>query len=390
MKKFALVFALTFLGVGLLSETAFAFMPMTGADLFIDQEINDDVYAAGNNVVISKKVTGDVTGVGSALILNSDIDGDLNFGAGQVTVNGNVKDDVRLAAGNITVNGDVFGDLIVMGGNIILTPEAYVKGDLFVAGGVVTLNGVIDGNVTGFVQVVSFGSEIKGNVKVTVNEMLNLSDKAHIYGDFKYIGIKNMNVPDEQVDGEISFNKLQFAAGERGDGNVFTKKFSGPRIIFKIIVFVSLFILGMLLILLVPNEVIGLYEKINNNFWQSLLVGFLAILIIIAGAIFLLVTVIGFPLFAILSALFLIMYYLSRVFAAIWLGMLVFRYKKAGEIRKGKILGMFAIGLFLLTLVSFVPYLGSLGRTFVFLVALGGFLMRRWEMLKLLRKEKFI
>ena len=249
-----------------------------------------------------------------------------------------LADDERIViVGDVLVDRDeTTGDILVADGDV--TVRGTVDGDIFVADGDVTIRGEVKGDVVTFA-----GTAILGR-------------RAHVEGDLAYGDKKPQVASGAQVDGDIEKFKAE--------------DFSGGALALQIGIWiaatVSLFVLGLILLLLFPKaaDAVGRSGK-----GMSLLVGLVAIILIPLIAILSLVTLVGIPLGVILLLLIVPLCAIGYVAGAFMVGRLVSK--------KGKRILTFVIGLLILRVLALIPFLGGLVSFLALLMGLGALLHRR-------------
>ncbi len=150
-----------------------------------DQLIEGDFYVAGSVVNLSGEVSDDLLTAAGTITINGAIGGDALVIAPTVDVHGTVGDDLRIVGGTVIIAEPVLGDVFVFGGSVEVLSTASIAGDLIVFASEVEVNGQVDGNILGQVNVLRIDAPVKGMVDVTVGA-LTVGDKAMIDGDLKY------------------------------------------------------------------------------------------------------------------------------------------------------------------------------------------------------------
>ena len=104
--------------------------------------------------------------------------------------------------------------------------------------------------------------------------------------------------------------------------------------------------------------------------WRSLVLGFAVIAAVPFAILVTAITLVGLPVSLMLLALYLAAIYLAKVWVGAFLGRMLL--KPAGA-TKGDWLQGLLLGLLILTLVGFIPYLGGLVHVGVLCLGLGAF-----------------
>jgi cytoskeletal protein CcmA (bactofilin family) len=144
----------------------------TGREVVVPQgeQVADDLYASAGTVTIDGSVDGDLVAAGGTVTVSGTVGGDVIVGAGTVDISGTVEGDVRAGSGQIDVDGSVGEDLVVAAGQLTIGPEGQVGGDLVFGTGQTTIAGTVDGNVLGSTGSYDRTGTIGGSEDVTVSE----------------------------------------------------------------------------------------------------------------------------------------------------------------------------------------------------------------------------
>ncbi len=124
-------------------ETLTTDLYASGGRVRVDGAVEGDVVAAGGEVQITGRVGGDVVIAGGNLAVPGEVGGDVRAAGGQLAVDGSVGEDVLFAGGQIGVNGSVGEDLVFSAGQAALDGE--VTGDVFGSAGAYARHGTVGG-----------------------------------------------------------------------------------------------------------------------------------------------------------------------------------------------------------------------------------------------------
>jgi len=228
--------------------------------------------------------------------------------------------------------GDTSGDVVVVDGDVLV--RGTVDGDLVVVKGEVTLRGHVTGDV------------------VAVRDKVILGSRAKIDGDLRYGSKKPEGATGDKVGGKVKRFDLESIAAPAGAGIVLG---------LWLAVTVSMFLLGLVLILLFPRaaDAVALAGP-----GKSLLVGLLVFILLPIIALVALVTIFGIPLGFVLLLAFALLLAIGYVSCAWLLGRRILKPPKA------RILA-FLVGLVLLRLLALIPFVGGLIGFLATLLGLG-------------------
>lgn len=247
---------------------------------------------------------------------------------GDVTVERDqTVDTVIDIGGQVTVQGLIEHNVIAVGGSIVLTNDAVVRGDVVCAGGVI----------------------VKGN-------------EAQVFGDITEINSTNIS--------------NAFSSALRGE-------LEGWSLILNIIslcFFAVIFIIALLLTIIIPRPLIAVAREIQNYKVKSFFWGLAATLMMVPFFMLLVISIIGITLIPIAFTLLLLAFILGYIAS----GKIIGNYVLVKVLRRPtkSLTGKTILGLILLWLISWIPYLGILVKLFALTFGLGGVLLvlfnRRW------------
>lgn len=252
------------------------------------------------------------------------------------------------ASADATANGD---DRIVIGGSVLVDRD-QTAGDILVLDGDVTIRGTVQGDVIVVSGDVTIRGTVQGDV-VTVAGLATLGRAGRVQGDIIYGDDEPVLTPGSQVAGDVQ----KFSVGDAGIlGAIGT----------FIALTLSMFLLGLVLLLLAPRAADAVARTAAAKPGVSVLVGLLGFFLIPIIAIAAFFTVVGIPLGIILLLLLLPLYAISYVTAAFALGR---------RILKGSRILAFLVGLVILALLSLIPIAGGLIVFLALVFGLGLLLM---------------
>jgi len=359
-----------------------------GEKMIVSNPINDDAYVAGGVVLIEQEIKGDLYVAGGTVSVAGDVEGDLVVAGGDVAVYGNVGDDVRAAGGQVLLSGNVGDDVIIGSGKVLVDKNSTINGSLTLGGGYVEIMGNIKEDLKGGVGVLFLSGTVGRNVDLKVEDEINLTTNSKINGNLKYVGFKESKVPKGVVSGTIQFSKLEAPLKIEKD-QLFTFLTAG-YVTYKVYFYLSLLLLGLLYILFMPKHLIKTTEKMMKNTGRSLGVGLLTLVLAVIVGCIALFTVIGMPISFIIFTILGIVWFFAKVVSGFFVGSLIFSLKSVATYSKGKLFGVYALGLFIFELITIVPILGWIAGLIVMLLALGGLMLVEKDMLKVLRTKNYI
>ncbi|MBZ4422150.1 polymer-forming cytoskeletal protein [Myxococcus sp. RHSTA-1-4] len=327
--------------------------------------INDDLYAFGREVVIQGTVRGDVVAAARRLDMRGTVEGDLLSGAMETTVAGPVRGSLRSATGDLTLTAAVGKDALIFGNQVGLMPGTNIPGDLLVAGNEVRVQAPVGGDVRASAQSLTLGAPVSGSVSAEV-VTLRLAEGARVGGDLRFTAQSEAQVPPEAVAGRVE--RLPYEERDGGGGVLGFLYLWGRSI-------VGLFALGLLLALLAPRLAARAPAELREQPWRSLGWGAVVFVVtpLLAGALFVLGLVVGGWWLGVFA---LALYVLALLTSFPVVGLLIGRWllERFGK-RGASVILALLVGIVLLTLARRVPILGGLIALATMCFGLGALLL---------------
>ncbi|WP_407282408.1 polymer-forming cytoskeletal protein [Methanolobus sp. WCC1] len=353
-----MLLAVTFM---LFCHTAAAYTTIEGGDtIVIDDVIDDDIIVAGGNIIIEGTVNGDVVAAGGTVEVKGTIEQDLIVAAGDVTISGTVGDDVRVASGTLTIYGDVQDDVLSATGKTTLADGGYIGGDLSAASGKVTILGDIDGNIEASAEEIDLQGNIGGDADLNA-EKISISSEASIDGNLEYKSKSETKIEEGTVGNNVQYTKMEY----RDNGGIVSSLLSG------LISYLGLVLIGLIGLAIWPEYMKNIAAKTSESPGKAFLTGLLVLILAFIIAFLLFVTIIGIPLGLIMLITLVVMLYVSRIIASIWIG----RYLLDKMGKSSRTMNEMAFGLLVLLLVSAIPIIGGLVYLAATLIPFGNIYM---------------
>jgi hypothetical protein len=315
-----------------------------------------------------------------------------------VTVAANeTVDDTLVAAGNtVRIEGVVKGDLVTLSKRTVVS--GTVEGRIYTFSESLDLDGLLAHNLYGFAQslrvndrghvgegVVAAAGDvtIEGDVKRSVNILANgNTDVSGTIGrDLTMSGDSLTLTKTARVGGNLSarlrrMNEVHIADGATIAGkrdiqvHVRESQFARPRFYFhQAVWFAAALLVGWLGLVLFPAFFRATTQGVGAG-WLSLGLGVAVLTGAPVAMIVAAITLVGFPISLMLFALYLTAIYLAKIWVGAFLGQILL--KPSGSTKGDWFLGLL-LGLLILTVVGFIPYLGGLVHFGVVCLGLGAF-----------------
>ncbi len=361
----------------LVAAPLYAFTTEEGDKVAITASVGDDLYVVGRTITVDSTVTveGDLIAAGGQVDINGEVSEDLIAAGGVLNIKGDVGDDARISGGIISISGDIEDDMLVAGGRITISKNTSIGGDLVAGGGTLEIKGEIAGDALLSGTAIIISGKIDGNVKIQDVDELTITGSAEIAGDVDYESAESVKISDDaliggEVKGTIADKKKDYDIMGKTPLALFTATYIGG----KIISFLSLFVLGIILLLVMP----GFFNKFNGRMRTTLgncagagaimVFGMpVGIMVVFFLSILLFITIVGSGLGIIaissnimLTILYMLIIYTSTVFLSFLVGRMILFKTKLNMDKYGVKVLAFLIGLVILAVIYSIPFVGWL------------------------------
>ncbi|SYZ74838.1 conserved membrane hypothetical protein [Candidatus Zixiibacteriota bacterium] len=339
------------------------FMTRKTVSIGREEQIDDDIYIFSNNSKLYGRVNGDFTAFCYDINTVGEIGGNANLFGYRVDLNGTVEKSARLFGNIVNINGQVTGNLLAFGNDLSLGDKSSISRDANFYGQRMTIDGTVNGNLTVDGSDVVISGTINGDVKAEV-EKLVIIPPANIKGNLHYTSKTEAVIENGAVvQGQTDWKKPEKKKSEEGEG------ISAFTVLLRLILFIMALLVGLVLIFLFKNHTAQSVNQIDRKFWFTLAVGCLTFIVCTAVALFFMILIIGLPLGIFLFGFGIMLFYVGKIYVAIYIGRLILR--AVNRARPFALALEFILGLIILTILFQLPYLGWLIYTLTFLLGMG-------------------
>jgi hypothetical protein len=265
----------------------------------------DDLLTAASTVRVMNEVTGDVAAAGNDVTIDAPVDGYVMSAGRRVTIVGKIGNDLWAAGETVNIESPIANNAMVAGRTVHLRSNAVIGHDAHLAGNDVTAEGRIERNLTiGAGGVARINANVGGIVTARATRVSVLPDSV-IQGDLYVKAAQPPEIsPRARVLGRIHYERT-----------IDTESwFMWP--LRWLIIGIALMILGLAAVWFSPGWAAHVATTMRTRVGASILSGIAAIVIIPLAVAMLAVTVIGFPLAVVLSAVYILVLALSSVFVS--------------------------------------------------------------------------
>ncbi|MFC1929858.1 hypothetical protein ACFLW6_03235 [Chloroflexota bacterium] len=309
--------------------------------------IDDDLYLASNRIVINGTVNGDVLCVGDEIEVNGKINGSIMAIGSTINIDGHVTHAVRVAGDTINIRGSIGGDLVIAGDEVDLTSAGEIGRDLVFAASNIDINTPIGSRIKGYGGRVHLNDGVIGDVELGVDR-LTIANTANIQGNLIYTSKNEANIESgAQIGGTVNHKVPE------------VKEPIIPKlgVWVKVIAFLMTLITGIVIVLIAPIRAQAVAASIKRKPLLSLGWGAILLFATPIAAIVTFITVVGVPVGLIGLTLYGIAIYLSQIALGLFIGYwIISSFGKVDS--RGVLIGAFALGFSVLTLIKLIPFVG--------------------------------
>jgi cytoskeletal protein CcmA (bactofilin family) len=336
------------------------------------QIIDDDLFLGGNNVKVDGTVKGDLLVGSRTFIQTGQVLGSVISVGQNLDILGEVEGSVRALSQNTNINGIINRNVINFGASLNIRHTGKVKGDVTALGNELNVEGEIGRKLRATVGSVMISGIVNGDVKIKANS-ITLMPTARINGDLIYKSEKKAKIePGAQIAGETEWTKLK--AEEKEKKGFFTTS----NVVIRFLLLLACIVTGLFLILISKKYVQAAEKNVFDSFLKSLGLGFILMICIPVAIVVFLATVIGIPIALITLFVYLVLFYISKIFVGIAVG-----EKILTGFTKDKVVPLgwsLILGLIILTILTNLPYVGWIFYILIVLTGFGAAILARKDL----------
>lgn len=304
-----------------------------------NENINDNVATAGNDIYIRGTIEDDLFVAGS-----------------NIKIDGEIKGNLFAAANTIEINGKIDKDTFLAGNSINIGENATLGQDAFIAGNILNIKGNIERNLSIGGSYINLDSNIKGDTKVT-GQTLVIGDNAILDGNLNYTSEKELSSTEqEKIKGNTSYTQPNEKTNQKNNYNIdFTSWF---------VSLLQFLLFGIIIVLLMPKWTDEIAEYIKKDTLKTIGIGILAFIVVPILMIIMLITIVGIPIAIVTGLLFTLFIMFARFWVAYCIG------KWIGKNKYSPIVTIL-VGALILQIIFLIPILSILAKIVVIFAGLG-------------------
>ncbi|MBZ5630170.1 MAG: zf-HC2 domain-containing protein [Acidobacteriia bacterium] len=326
-----------------------------------NETLDDTLLASGNIVRVEGVVNGDLLAFGGSVEVRGTVKGDLVSFAKRTVVSGTVGGNIYNFSSSLDLDGQLGHSIYALVQSLRMNDRGRVGDGMVVAAGDVSLEGEVNRSVTMFTGNADVSGSIGRELTMT-GDRLTLTNTARIGGSLsaRVHELKNVHIADGAK--IVGTRDIQMRVRQN--------RFARPRFYFYQAVWLAAAMLvGWLGLVLFPGFFQASTHAVGSG-WRSLGLGVGVLAGVPVAIVVTAITLVGIPVSLMLLAMYLAAIYLAKVWVGAFLGQILL--KPAGATKSDWLLGLL-VGLLILTIVGFIPYLGGLVRLGVVCLGLGAF-----------------
>lgn len=326
-----------------------------------NETVDDTLLATGNIVRVDGVVNGDLLAGGRTVEIRGTVKGDLLTWAQRIEVSGTVEGHIYAFAQSLDLRGQLGRSIYGWVQSLRVDNQARVGDGIVVGAGDV----ILEGQVARSVAIATGNADVSGNIGRNLcmaGRNLTLDSTARIGGNLTahVRRLKDVHI----ADGASIVGKRDIKVHER------KSRFARPSFYFRQALWLAAaWIVGWLALALFPAFFQSTTQAVGSG-WRSLVLGVGVLAGVPVAIIVIAITLVGLPVSLMLLALYLAAIYLAKIWVGAFLGRMVL--KSAVTTQREWLLGLL-VGLVILTIIGFIPYLGGLIRLAVVCLGLGAF-----------------
>jgi cytoskeletal protein CcmA (bactofilin family) len=334
------------------------------------ETVDDTLLASGNIVRVEGVVNGDVLAFGGTVEVRGTVKGDLVSFAKRIVVSGTVEGNIYNCSNSLDLDGQVSHSLYGLMQSLRLNDSGRVGEGMLVGAGDASLEGEVKRSVNIYAGTADVSGSV-GRALSMAGDNLTLTNTARVGGNLsarvRHLG--NVHIADgATITGSRDIRLV-----------VKENRFTHPMFYFFAAIWLAAAMLvGWLILVLFPGFFQASAQEVGAG-WRSLVLGIAVLAGVPLAVLLLAVTLVGLPASIILLTAYLVAIYLSKIWVGAYLGRMLL--KPVGTTKSDWMLGLL-MGLAILTVVRYIPYVGTLVHFGVICLGLGAF---AWQLHRVLR-----
>ena len=161
-------------------------------------------------------------------------------------------------------------------------------------------------------------------------------------------------------------------------------------LLYKFLSYISILVITLLLVLSAPKFLLRSAQLTKENVLKSFGIGFLTIITAFIGALILISTVVGIPIGMIIFSILLVLFYISKIFACVWIANYAMKFNKRRKNLKWRMFWSTSLILLAYFIIGLIPVIGQFITLILFMIGIGSIAQLKMEYWKFLRGKKML
>jgi len=350
----------------------------TGENVELTGTYTDVQFLAGRTVRIAADVADDVFAAGRSVTFDGATVKNVIAAGYEVRLTGSTASDMIAAAADMDIAGTIEDDLVAAARTLRIDRDARIGGDARLAARELDVAGNIGGSLKAAAREVTISGSIAGKADLYA-ETVVVSPGAHIAGDLVYRSPNEAQIADgATVDGEV-----RHLPAETPDIATVGLVVLGIGVLVAVAWTVAMLVLAAVVQLAVPEATERAAGELVDHPWASLGRGVAAVVVLGAVAGLLVISLFGLPLGIVVLMLLGVLWFLGMVVVAYFIGLQVrARVGGTGAPAATARIGWTWLGLLVLGVVSWIPFVGAAVSTLAVAAGFGAAGNEIWHRLR--------
>ncbi|HKK21198.1 MAG TPA: hypothetical protein VJ983_06990 [candidate division Zixibacteria bacterium] len=357
--------------------------------------IPDDLYIWASTVTMDGIVEGDLCVGAYEVNTNGQVKASANIFANEFRHTGKIDGTLRCFANSATIDGYIGRSILMFGNQIHIGDKAVIEREVRIQGNNVIFDGTAKDNVWIKAKNISLSGTIGGDVYLE-GEKIHIIAPATIKGNLTYVSKNEASIGLDSgvtVVGKTSWELPREKKPEETTGNAYTS------VILKFSKLLAAFLFGIILMAFSKQYMVEATNQLKNRFSVAAATGLLALVIFILcvivliiasililvgiallsghlmllGALAVAVSIVMIPITSVATVCGGVIFYTGKIVFALFTGYFVVRAMKKDTrfVTRWQLL----LGLVILTIAFWLPYVGILLYVVISLIGAGGIIL---------------
>jgi hypothetical protein len=330
------------------------------------EETFRNLFIADSSVSVkAKEIKKDLFAAGQTIDIDSQIEHNVFAAGNGVTVKGTIGGNIFAVGNTLSISGKIDGDVFLAGATVVFEKDAVLTGNIYSVGGDLKIFGKVMGDVSASGGTVTLGGTITGKTNVNAGTTLTINKEA-VIENLVYSAPK-----EASIDSGAVVTKKEFTKIETKNQSTTRRPWRGRKLsVFTAFSFLGSLALAFLLVYLFRKPTKAVIEESFKNFGSSIGIGFAILIATPLALLIVAITMIGAKIACLFGILYILFLILAHCLAGIFLGSWIVKMLKKDQTVPIDWITIL-IGVSLITLIGWIPFVGWFVKFVLFVVGLG-------------------